>query len=210
MRKEQQEQTERVSEPGSSKRYRNFYSALQLATQSAASKWTYEDFKECFPTYCEEFPVKAQTLRTQMAKNILEVTKQQCDQLLAEHDAPAATDVLHEIVLEGRARKQMDQYPSKDVWISNLEPRAAVHARTVPVLQSERDRMLLELDKLAAENEGLVAELEANEIQQRDYDDRTSQKLDALDQVVASFEGLPLQDMEQWAMDAEESLGSRA
>lgn len=29
-------------------------------------------------------------------------------------------------------------------------------------------------------------------------------------QMVASFEELPLQDMEQWAMDAEESLGSRA
>ena len=37
--------------------------------------FSYEDFKECFPTYCEEFPVKAQTLRMQMAKNILEVTK---------------------------------------------------------------------------------------------------------------------------------------
>lgn len=36
---------------------------------------SYEDFKECFPTYCEEFPANAQTLRAQMAKNILEVTK---------------------------------------------------------------------------------------------------------------------------------------
>lgn len=34
------EQNDQAPEPGSSKRYRNFYSALQLATQSAASKWT--------------------------------------------------------------------------------------------------------------------------------------------------------------------------
>ena len=115
--------------------------------------------------------MKAQTLRTQMAKNILEVTKvytirlyrvkvvhvdassrviqQQCDQLLADHDAAVATDILHEIILEGRAKKQMRQHQNaKDVWTSNLDPRVAVHARTVPVLESERDRMLSELDKV--------------------------------------------------------------
>ena len=43
----------------------------------------------------------------------------------------------------------MDQYPDpKDVWIPNLEPRAAVHARTVPVLESERNHILAELDKV--------------------------------------------------------------
>jgi hypothetical protein len=77
------------------------------------------------------------------------VVQQQCDQLLADHDAATATDVLHEIVLEGRTKKQMNQYENvKDVWTSNLEPRTAVHARTILVLESERDRMFAELDKV--------------------------------------------------------------
>lgn len=36
------------------------------------------------------------------------------------------------------------------------------------------------------ENESLIAELETNEAQQRDYDYKTTQRLDALDQVSSS------------------------
>ena len=59
--------------PPPSKRWTQFYAALQLAIQRAAHKWTsvfalflyspysqpissYKDFSECFPLWCEEQP----------------------------------------------------------------------------------------------------------------------------------------------------------
>lgn len=199
-----------AAEPGSSKRYRNFYSALQLAAQSSASKWTYEDFEECFPTYCKEYPVKAQTLRTQMAKNILEVTKQLHDGILDAHNTPEGTDVLHEVILEARAKKQAGETEdTPDAYIADIEPRAAVHARTVPLLEAERERLLAELEKVSAENTLLAEELRDCREQKHEYDEKTAQRLDVLDQLVLTAEGMPLEKMASYSTIAEEILGSR-
>lgn len=155
--------------------------------------------------------MKAQTLRTQMAKNIFEVTKQETDQLLAEHDVAAATDVLHDVVLEGRAKRQSGQHDNaQDLWSASTTPLAAVHARTVPVLEAERDRLLAQLQMVTKENEVLTEELEHNESKKQAFEAETTRRLDLLDQLVSSLENLPLQEMEQWAMDTEEYLGARA
>ena len=53
-------------------------------------------------------------------------------------------DNLHAVVTAARARKQAD-YDSKDVWREDLQPRAAVRARTIPLLERERDRLRAEL-----------------------------------------------------------------
>lgn len=91
----------------------------------------------------------ANCIKMRMSDAFLRVIQDQCDQLLANHNAAAATDVLHEIVLEGRARKQVGQHSaSKDIWTPDLKPQSAVQARTIPVLEAERERMLAELDKV--------------------------------------------------------------
>ena len=53
-------------------------------------------------------------------------------------------DNLHAVVTAARARKQAG-YDGKDVWRDDLQPRAAVRARTVPLLEQERDRLRAEL-----------------------------------------------------------------
>ena len=53
-------------------------------------------------------------------------------------------DNLHAVVTAARARKQAD-YDGKDVWREDLQPRAAVRARTIPLLEQERDRLRAEL-----------------------------------------------------------------
>ena len=53
-------------------------------------------------------------------------------------------DNLHAVVTAARARKQAN-YDSKDVWREDLQPRAAVRARTIPLLEHERDRLRAEL-----------------------------------------------------------------
>ncbi|KIJ55287.1 hypothetical protein M422DRAFT_219900 [Sphaerobolus stellatus SS14] len=205
------QQAEHAAGAGSSKRYRNFYSALQLAAQSSASKWTYEDFEECFPTYCKEYPVKAQTLRTQMAKNILEVTKTLHDDILEAHHAPEGTDILHEVVIEARGKRQAgEDEDTPDAYSADIEPRAAVHARTVPILETERERLLAEIEKVHNENALLANELRACRKQKQEYDQKTVQKLDVLDQLVATAETLPVEKMASYSTLAEEMFGSRA
>lgn len=45
-------------------------------------------------------------------------------------------DILHKIVNEAKDRKAKGE-AGKDVWKEDLEPRAAVCARTVPILEAE-------------------------------------------------------------------------
>lgn len=56
-------------------------------------------------------------------------------------------DVLHAVVTEARARKQGGEI-GVDVWREDLQPMAAVRARTVPVLQSEAERLRMTLEQV--------------------------------------------------------------
>jgi hypothetical protein len=48
-------------------------------------------------------------------------------------------DTLHRVVTEARARRQRGEMPGADRWRADVQPRAAVRARTVPALERERD-----------------------------------------------------------------------
>lgn len=56
-------------------------------------------------------------------------------------------DNLHAVVTAARARRQTG-YGGKDVWREDLQPRGAVRARTVPLLEKERDRLRAELSQV--------------------------------------------------------------
>ena len=45
------------------------------------------------------------------------------------------------VVTDARARKQRGEMEGKDVWKEALEPRTAARARTIPVLESEVDKL---------------------------------------------------------------------
>ena len=57
-------------------------------------------------------------------------------------------DKLHAVVTEAKARKQADDVDGADIWKEDLAPRAAVRAKTIPLLQQERDRLMAELDEV--------------------------------------------------------------
>ena len=48
-------------------------------------------------------------------------------------------DTLHRVVTEARARRQRGETPGADRWRADVQPRAAVRARTIPALERERD-----------------------------------------------------------------------
>jgi hypothetical protein len=54
-------------------------------------------------------------------------------------------DILHQVVTEARARRQRgetgDSGTGVDSWRADLQPRAAVRARTIPALERERDSL---------------------------------------------------------------------
>jgi hypothetical protein len=179
--------------PAPSKRWTQFYAALQLAIQRAAHKWTfvfllpstlphflfhtplalysfsYKDFSECFPLWCEEQPSGAEGVFNTVSSFIethivvrpfvLSLSshsfilthfpgKTNTNKLYEQYDVPKNLDTLHQVVTEARARRQQQQRGEsdatttgggKDIWRADLQPRVAVRAKTVPALEHERD-----------------------------------------------------------------------
>ena len=56
-------------------------------------------------------------------------------------------DDLHAAVVEAKLRKQKGEV-RPDIWKEDLHPRAATRARTVPLLEKERERLLAELQEV--------------------------------------------------------------
>jgi len=56
-------------------------------------------------------------------------------------------DDLHAAVVDAKLRKQRGEV-RPDIWREDLHPRAATRARTVPLLEKERERLLAELQEV--------------------------------------------------------------
>ncbi|KAJ3551013.1 hypothetical protein NM688_g4951 [Phlebia brevispora] len=186
-----------------SKRWNYFHSALQLAIQRSAHKWTYEDFTECFSLWCEEEPDASSSVYNTVSQHMESLItvrlfvlslaegtnyvflcaflKNGCEDLLKKLDVKPNIDRLHAVVTEARARKQAG-YEGKDVWKEDLHPSAAARAQIIPLLMEEKDRLKAQLDELDKRNRALQAEMQAN-VRARDTADEESAKLlDLLDE----------------------------
>ena len=66
--------------------------------------------------------------------------------MFEEYDVQNNLDTLHQVVTEARERRQRGETSgagagAEDLWRADLQPRAAVRARTVPALERERDAL---------------------------------------------------------------------
>jgi len=188
----------------SSKRWTQFYAALQLAIQRAAHKWTYKDFSECFPLWCEEQPNGAEgvfnTVSTFIETHIVTNT----NKLFEQYDVQKNVDILHQVVTEARARRQRgetgDGSTRVDGWRSDLQPRAAVRARTIPALVRERDSLRARLAEMEKENMELYQEVRENVEAQDRADAKTAEIFGFFDEIYAKWKELPLEDMQAWTL----------
>ena len=73
--------------------------------------------------------------------------QENCEGLFKKYNVKENLDNLHAVVTAARARKEMS-YEGKDIWREDLQPRAAVRARTIPLLERERDRLRAELSQV--------------------------------------------------------------
>ncbi|KAH9857318.1 hypothetical protein C2E23DRAFT_807505 [Lenzites betulinus] len=198
-----------ASTQAGSKRWTYFHSALQLAVQRSAHKWTYEDFAECFSLWCDEQPENAATIFSLISGRLESSITENCEELFKKYNVKENLDNLQAVVSTARARKQTG-YDGKDVWREDLQPRAAVRARTVPLLERERDRLRAELSQLTDENSALQSQMQRNVHAREDADADTAKLLDTLDKALSRWSKLPLDDIQSWALQTAESAGGKA
>ncbi|KAJ3479161.1 hypothetical protein NLI96_g9252 [Meripilus lineatus] len=207
-----------------SKRWTHFHSALQLAIQRSTHKWTFKDFTECFSLWCEEEPessssvfnIVAQHMESGMTASPSHRTslgpvscalQNKCEELLTQFTVKDNLDRLHAVVTEARARKQTG-YTGKDVWKEDLQPRAAVRARTIPLLEQERDRLMAELAELDSNNLDLQAEMQANVEARSVADKESAELLDILEEALRKWGEVPMDEIQSWSLQTAESLSN--
>ncbi|EPT01287.1 hypothetical protein FOMPIDRAFT_1023371 [Fomitopsis schrenkii] len=190
-----------------SKRWSYFHSALQLAIQRAAHKWTYEDFTECFAIWCEEQPENAPRIFTTVSRHMEDSITESCEQLLKQYNVRENLDSLHAVVTEARARKQAG-YDGHDVWREDLHPGAAVRARTIPVLEKECERLRGELQSLDADNRRMQGEMRKNVQEREEVDTEASQLLDLLTEIESKWGRTPIEEIQSWALQTAESISN--
>ena len=64
-----------------------------------------------------------------------------CDKLFERYDAREKIDILHAVVTEARERQKAGVLPGPDTWRPEIDPRTAARAKTIPILQNERDEL---------------------------------------------------------------------
>ncbi|KAI5124238.1 hypothetical protein M0805_005087 [Coniferiporia weirii] len=198
-----------TGQPPASRRWTHFHSALQLAIQRAAHKWTYEEFAECFELWCKEEPDGASGVYNTISLHMERLITSACDELFVRYNARENIDIMHAVVTEARERQKAGQAPGPDAWRANLEPRTAVRARTVPLLRQEKAALEAQLAELEAENLGLQAQMMENVNAMKANEAEESRRLDLLDELEAKWSSLPIEDIQEWTLRTAETLATK-
>ncbi|KIM57225.1 hypothetical protein SCLCIDRAFT_1219691 [Scleroderma citrinum Foug A] len=191
-----------------SKRWTHFHSALQLAINRAAHKWTYEDFQECFTLWCKEEPHGAEGIFNTISRHMEDQVHASCETLFKDFDVRENINILHAVVTEARNRKQREEVDRPDLWREDLDPRAAVRARTVPILQAEAERLRATLKKFEEENVELYEETQKYIEKERKATEGIQELMKLIDDVYSKWGKLPHDEMGLWSLQAAESLAS--
>ncbi|KAG9309576.1 hypothetical protein JVU11DRAFT_10557 [Chiua virens] len=127
-----------------------------------------------------------------------------CETLFRDFDVRESINVLHHVVTDARGRKQRDETEGKDIWKVDLEPRAAVRARTVPVLEAEVER--LKETATNEENQASFEQLKANVRRQQEADAESAELLKNFDEIYSRWRKLPHDEISLWALRSTDSI----
>ena len=135
-----------------------------MKTCPPPTRW--EDFTECFPAFCKEEGDRAQGVFNTLSKHMesalvvrLSISPERftrtdypfqkaTDEFFVDTELKRCIDDLHAAVVDAKLRKQRGEV-RPDIWREDLNPRAATRARTVPLLERERERLLAELQEVS-------------------------------------------------------------
>jgi len=186
--------------PPPSKRWTQFYAALQLAIQRAAHKWTYKDFSECFPLWCEEQPNGAEGIFNTVSSFIETHIVTNTNKLYEQYDVQKNVDILHQVVTEARGRRQTVSDARADTWCADLQPRTAARARTILSLERERDSLRTRLAEMEKETMELHQELQESVAAQNRAVAKKAEIFAFFDEIYANWKELPLEDTQAWTL----------
>ncbi|KAG6374645.1 hypothetical protein JVT61DRAFT_4010 [Boletus reticuloceps] len=189
-----------------SKRWTHFHSALQLAINRSAHKWTYEDFQECFALWCKEEPHGAEGIFNTISRHMEDQIHASCETLFREFNVRDSINVLHRVVTDARARKEGGETEGKNIWKKDLEPRAAIRARTVPILESEVEKLRATLQNFEEENQAMFEQMKSNVRRREEADTKTTEMLKTLDDIHSRWSKLPHDEINLWVLQAAENL----
>ncbi|KAF9054395.1 hypothetical protein BJ165DRAFT_1438492 [Panaeolus papilionaceus] len=193
------------SNQSGSRRWTHFHSALQLAIQRSAHKWTFEDFAECFPLYVEEDKNGASATFNAISDYIEAQNFRDLEKLFKDYNVQENIDILHKVVNDAKDRAVSGNI-GKDTWQDNLDPAVVVSARTIPVLTSEAERLKKMIATYEEENRALEKSLKAKVRETEQADEQAMRILDKLDEVFHKWEQLPREDMEELTVQTAETL----
>ncbi|KAJ7781046.1 hypothetical protein B0H16DRAFT_605648 [Mycena metata] len=193
-----------LNHSGGSRRWNYFHSALELAIQRSAHKWTFEDFAECFPQYVKEDKDGALQTFNQVADYIETANQKDLQKIFHDYDLQTNVDILDKMVSEAKARKASGEI-DPNVWTRDLPPRSAVAGRTVPVLEAQAQRLRESVAKLEAENHALISELDQKVAKIGDLDARTTRILDNIDSTHEAWANVPMEEIQEWTAHVAES-----
>ncbi|KAJ4470119.1 hypothetical protein J3R30DRAFT_3538693 [Lentinula aciculospora] len=188
-----------------SRRWEHFQSALQLAVQKSARKWSYEDFTQCFPLYAEEDKNGASTTFNTISDYIETQALRDLEKIFETYDLRENIDTLHTIVVEAKERKKTGIPLSNDIWEEGLDLRSAISARTVPALEQEAKRLRESLAALEVSNSEAEAEILAN-IQAADHaDEHAALLFEQLHKALGEWQNVS-PDVEAWTITNSETI----
>ncbi|KLO19126.1 hypothetical protein SCHPADRAFT_912906 [Schizopora paradoxa] len=193
-----------------SRRWTYFHSALQLAIQRCAHKWTYEEFSECFELWCKEEPDGASGVYNTISRHMEHLITTACDKLFERYDAREKIDILHAVVTEARERQKAGVLPEPDTWRADIDPRTAARARTIPILTNERDELKRRLAELESENDELQSKIQSNARQIDRNEREETARIKVLRELEAQWSSLPVEDIQEWALRTAETLTTKS
>ncbi|KAG9127002.1 hypothetical protein FRC07_001082 [Ceratobasidium sp. 392] len=199
-----------------SKRYQRFEDCLYVAAQSCSSKWTWEQFVMCFPTWVSEETNTAGEIRVQVSNFMKNNLVKESTDLLRRYDARGAIDALDGAVAEAKKRLADGSAGSqKDEWRPELDPRTAVRARVLPVLEQENARLQKELEEasdllsrtyfLEAQNRKYVASIEQKRAKCKATDQESKALLSRFEQVCQVLYNMDSEELQQWMLATDEA-----
>ncbi|CAE6401745.1 unnamed protein product [Rhizoctonia solani] len=189
-----------------SKRYQRFESCIYVASQSCSTKWTWDQFVVCFPTWVSEEASVAGEIRMQISKFMKDTLVKESSELLRLYDARAAIDALDEAIVEAKKRQvEGESTNHRDEWKPDIDPRTAVRARVMPVLEREQVELQKELNELEEQNRKYLARIERNRAEYRAIDQEIKSRLNRAEQVYKIINNMDIEELQQWMLAADEA-----
>ncbi|EUC59692.1 GDP-mannose transporter, partial [Rhizoctonia solani AG-3 Rhs1AP] len=133
-------------------------------------------------------------------------TQKESSELLRLYDARAAIDALDEAIVEAKKRQvEGESTNHRDEWKPDIDPRTAVRARVMPVLEREQVELQKELNELEEQNRKYLARIERNRAEYRAIDQEIKSRLNRAEQVYKIINNMDIEELQQWMLAADEA-----